>query len=334
MKYIINAQRMVLFFGNTPVKVDKTDPKYARIIEQFSLPENEQDAAILEVLYGINKLEDVAAQGFTITADEVVYKGEKLPLPLARKIRAIFNEGLPLTLFEKFWENLKDNPSATSVNELYDFLSYKELPITEDGYFLAYKGVKDDYYSVSGNKDTTVIKGKVDAGGRIYNGIGETVAVKRWDVDDNRENHCSFGLHAGSLDYARSFASKLIIVKINPKDVVSVPSDCNCQKLRCCEYTVVGDLVLEILAPVVDENSQPIDNPARKEEKTSTSNREAFVTRVEAYLYKKAETNNSVTVRMIQNSFSPAHPSRQQVLDALQELSYSWASNDFDTVSL
>ena len=32
----------------------------------------------------------------------------------------------------------------------------------------------------------------------------------------------------------------MLIVEIDPADVVSVPSDCNCQKLRTCKYTVVA----------------------------------------------------------------------------------------------
>ena len=29
-------------------------------------------------------------------------------------------------------------------------------------------------------------------------------------------------------------------VEINPRDVVSVPLDCGCQKLRTCKYVVIG----------------------------------------------------------------------------------------------
>ena len=36
------------------------------------------------------------------------------------------------------------NPSETSREELYDFLSYRELPITSEGTFIAYKGVGED----------------------------------------------------------------------------------------------------------------------------------------------------------------------------------------------
>jgi hypothetical protein len=63
-------------------------------------------------------------------------------------------------------------------------------------------------------------------------------------VDDNPENGCSYGFHAGSIDYAGNFGGsdrRVVIVKINPEDVVSVPNDCECQKLRTAKYEVVAD---------------------------------------------------------------------------------------------
>jgi len=66
---------------------------------------------------------------------------------------------------------------------------------------------------------------------------------------------CSQGLHAGALNYVASYGSveagdKIVIVKINPQDVVSVPSDCNCEKLRTCRYEVVGEYQGELLKPL------------------------------------------------------------------------------------
>ena len=72
--------------------------------------------------------------------------------------------------------------------------------------------------------------------------------MTRFGVDDDRNNGCSSGLHAGTLDYVQSYGSfceddhltdRCIIVKINPEDVVSVPLDCECQKLRTTSYEVV-----------------------------------------------------------------------------------------------
>lgn len=317
MNYIINQAGIVLFLDNKPVKLEKGSSQYAKIIEAFDLPENEQEAAIRKALE--KTAERAEKNGFKISPEEVSYKGETLPKALAEKVRSIHREGLPLNLFEKFWQNIQDNPSSSSVRELYDFLAYKELPITDDGCFLAYKGLESDFWSISGNKDTKVVKGQIDNRGRILNSVGAEIEVKRRDVDDNRDHHCSFGLHVGSLDYARGFArGSVVVVKVNPKDVVSVPTDYNCQKCRVSAYKVVSVFEQEIKAPVVDEDNEPVQNE-------TVQKRSEFVERVEKYLENcKKKGYSAVCIRKIQNSFSPEYPSRNRVLDALDELGYFW----------
>lgn len=321
MKYIVNAAGIVFFHQGKPVKVEKSSPQYARVIRVFDLPEKDQETALFGIL---NEKQGIFEKdGFKVDGDKVIYKGETLPTVLAKKIRSIIDEGLPVTLFAKFWENLQQNPSASSVRELYDFLSFKELPITEDGCFLAYKGLNMDYWSISGNTNTKVVKGQVDSSGRILNNVGAEIEVRRFDVDDNRSNHCSFGLHVGSLKYASDFAhGKVVVVKVNPKDVVSVPNDCNCQKCRVSAYKVVSDFASEITAPVTDENAVELENEDRKEYS-------AFTLRIENYLSKKESQGwDIVNVKSIQNSFSPDYPSRVRVLDAINELGYSWKKDE------
>jgi hypothetical protein len=321
MKYIINAAGIVFFHQNKPIKIDKSSPQYLRVVKVFDLPESEQEQAVIEIL-------DQAAgnferDGFKITPDEVIYNGESMPRALADKIRAIAQEGLPVSIFAKFWDNLQLNPSANSVRELYDFLAYKELPITEDGYFLAYKGLTKDGWSISGNKETKVLKGKVDNAGRIFNGLNEEIEVRRWDVDDNRQNHCSYGLHVGSLDYAQGFAQgQVVVVKVNPKDVVSVPEDCDCQKCRVSAYKVIDIFSKEIECPVCDEDGEEILD----EEEIEYNE---FEKRIDNYLIKKSGGDpDLVSVRAIQNSFSPEYPSKVRVLDALNTLGYTWIKDE------
>jgi hypothetical protein len=79
--------------------------------------------------------------------------------------------------------------------------------------------------------------------------------MTRSKVDDDRGRGCSNGLHAGALNYVAGYGSlesgdKIVIVKINPADVVSVPSDCNYEKLRTCRYEVVGEYQGELLKPL------------------------------------------------------------------------------------
>jgi len=324
LNYIINDKSVVIFHDNKPVKVEKTAPEYSRVIAAFDLPESEQADAIAEILN--KKLGQFEEQGFTINPDTVTYSGERLPTALADKVRSIAREGLPLKLFVNFWKNLQANPSANSVRQLYDFLSYKELPITEDGCFLAYKGVNRDGWSCHGNLKTKVLKGIVDGQGRIKNKVGETIEVLRRDVDDERSHHCSFGLHVGSLDYAESFANgRVLIVKVNPADVVSVPTDCSCQKCRVAKYEIIDSYETEIRNAVTDADGNPI---------LSEDDEEAneILERVESYLAKKRSTSDAelISVSQIQNAFSPDYPSRIRVLDALTDLGEEWYQSDDD----
>ena len=57
--------------------------------------------------------------------------------------------------------------NENSIQQLYSFLEVKELPLTTDGCFLAYRGLRSDYYSRQGNTKTKVLKGKVDEHGHI-----------------------------------------------------------------------------------------------------------------------------------------------------------------------
>ena len=319
MQYIINDKSIVFFFEGKPLKIAKTDPCYHRIIACFDLPEDQQEDSINNIIQ--QKVGQFTKDGFTINPVEVTFEGERLPTALANKVRSISAEGLPVKLFAKFWENLQANPSANSVRELYDFLAYKELPITEDGCFIAYKGVQRNGYSCSGNLKTKVLQGIVDSAGKIENNIGDTIEVLRRDVDDNRGNGCSYGLHVGSLEYAESFSQgKLLIVKINPADVVSVPQDCSCQKCRVAKYQILDAYETEITNAVTDEDGNPIMSEEDEEH-------DEFVGRIEMYLIKKGNTHDVVSIRSIQNSFSPEYPSRVRVLDALNELGVAWGEN-------
>lgn len=320
MKYIINQQAIVFFHEGKPIRVEKNAHEYTRIMRCFDLPESEQEEAVNSVLR--EKTEGFTREGFEINPDQVTYEGDRLPSSLADKVRSIVAEGLPVTLFKKFWENLQSNPSANSVRELYQFLEYKELPITEDGCFIAYKGIDRNGWSVSGNTNTKVLQGEVDKSGRIKNEVGNTIEVLRRDVDDDKRNHCSYGLHVGSLDYASNFAPQTVVVKINPADVVSVPEDCSCQKCRVAKYEVIDSFKNEIDAAVTDEDGNPIESEADLEH-------QEFLERIDAYFRKKAgEGYDEVSVQSVQNSFSPEYPSRIRVLDAINELDYVWYETD------
>ena len=140
----------------------------------------------------------------------------------------------------RFLDNLMVNPSFRAVNELYTLLENHGLPITDDGCFLAYKAVRNDYTDIRT--------------GTFNNAVGQVVQMLRNQVNENYHEDCSHGLHCGSLGYVVDFGhftkgqpvgpggNRLLVVKVNPKDVVSVPHYAGHTKMRVCEYVVVDEI--------------------------------------------------------------------------------------------
>jgi hypothetical protein len=123
-----------------------------------------------------------------------------------------------------------ENPEKESREALFDWLDAAGLIIDQDGDVLGYKSVRPDFLDwYTGTMD---------------NSVGATVKEDRSIVDNNRNQGCGRGLHVGTLNYANTFnrdkpnGNKIVIVKVNPKDVVSVPKN-ETDKMRVCEYKVI-----------------------------------------------------------------------------------------------
>lgn len=276
LPYTPGTKAWTFFIDGRPVRISVNDTRYKEV-QQAVVDNNE--ARVRELVTGstgaearseMRRIINDTIGNITFCSDGNeefnVYWNGAVPLPgcLARKLIALYNtkhrnrEAFEKSLkhFNKFIENILANPSERSRNELFQFLDYKQLAITERGTFIAYKGIRSDMYSCTGNRNTRVISGKVDSSGHILNEIGAVISVVPSDVDNNRERHCSYGLHVGSWDYASGFGAVTVAVEVNPKDVVSVPSDCQCQKCRVSSYRVLNICERDIKSPSaeVDED--------------------------------------------------------------------------------
>jgi hypothetical protein len=156
-------------------------------------------------------------------------------------------KGADVTHIFKFVIRLQNNPSRRAVQELYKFLEHKNLGISVNGNLIAYKAVRNNYT----DKHT----------GSFDNSIGNVLEMSRNQVDDDKDNGCSYGFHAGSLKYATEFASGndlVVLVEIDPADVVSIPTDCEFQKLRTCKYKVISEFERPLEEHIAYESS--LDN--------------------------------------------------------------------------
>jgi hypothetical protein len=163
--------------------------------------------------------------------DDPVYDG------LSNTILRYQREGREVSNLVRFMERLAENPSRRSREMLFTWTEAKELIIDTDGYIIAYKGVTAEQLSI--HSGTAYVDGnKVQ--GQIPNEVGTVISMPRSMVQDDPNQGCSYGLHAGNWSYASGFGTIVLEVRIDPADVVSVPADCSYQKLRCCKYTVVA----------------------------------------------------------------------------------------------
>jgi hypothetical protein len=200
----------------------------------------------LENLFDTAKAVVSFAEGNVVVQEgQVFYKDTPVANHVVDRIFAFMKEGLPHKPLLRFLDKLMANPSRRATNELYTFLEHKNMPLTPDGNFLAYKSVKPDWTD--------------HHTGSFVNTVGATLEMVRNGVCDDANVGCSSGFHAGSLEYAKNFfdasVSRLLVVEINPADVVSVPTDCSCQKLRTTKYKVVAEFERPLDEPLNDSYS-------------------------------------------------------------------------------
>lgn len=224
--FIIQGNNVTVVIGNKPHTVSKTHITYQKVVDAIKAGDWE---TVQNVIEPKKVVLDFGQGRVSIKGETLYWDGEVFNGALATRMVAMLTEGFTIEPLIKFMENLMENPSKRSVDELYTFLEKNNLPITPDGHFLAYKKVRGDY------KDCH--------SGTMDNSPGQVLTMQRNKVDDNQNNTCSYGLHFCSQEYLKHFGGeRVVIVKINPRDVVSIPNDYNHTKGRTCRYEVVGEV--------------------------------------------------------------------------------------------
>lgn len=233
MNILITTHSATVIFEGKPYTIHKDHRCYDALIQAYR---DKDEKALKRVIDALNEVKSWAhenAGNIEVRGGTVYYKGEHMDNVVTERIVSWVQENLDPQPMINFLERLLNNPSYQSREELLLFLEHSNLPIQEDGRFLAYKRVKDDY--------TDVWTGKFD------NSVGQVVSMARSDVNDNRNQTCSAGLHFCSKEYLGHFGgAKVMLLAIDPADVVSIPNDYNNAKGRCCRYEVIEEVGGEV----------------------------------------------------------------------------------------
>jgi hypothetical protein len=234
--YLYNKGVSVTFIdGGKPVTVGKEHPRFDEIVACLSSGEHSK---VADLIVNAAKVQSFMQGKVRVEGSNVFYGTLQIGNVVVDRIVNFIENGIDANPLLKFLDNLMKNPNRESVEQLYLFLEHGNMPITDDGCFLAYKYLQDDYLSYSCGHEVVKVNG-IESMGHIDNSIGNVVEMERDEVDSDPNSACSVGLHVGAYPYVQG-SSNIVIVKVNPRDVVSVPRDYSNQKMRTCKYEVVS----------------------------------------------------------------------------------------------
>ena len=239
MNYIKDSNGVWTIISDTVHTFDKDHPNYAALTAAIK----SNDIVAFEKHISVGRtIQEWSYDNFLFEDGILKYQGEEIDKSLTSIITDMIAEGFDHLPMLRFLERLFKNPSFTAIHELYTWLANKSLAITPDGCFLAFK-----YVSIYDGDEKTDAMGRtlkngdfVDSHSKSYrNNVEDINIMPRYKVNDDRTEGCSTGFHVGTKDFVSGHGT-VIICKIDPADVVSIPTDCSCQKLRCCEYEVIS----------------------------------------------------------------------------------------------
>lgn len=259
--YIIFQDKIELIFDDLVQDIKISDRSlYDKIYDILSSTSDKKESLVRELLENtpVKKVCNalINDESIRISNDKVYIDGVEVTNSIGRLIIECANESNidNINLLSKFIRNIRENPNKDIINDICDFMSKSfvdgSFSITEEGHVIGYKKVRSTYKDIHSNT--------------YLNLPGSVVMMEREDVCGDRDIACAPGLHFCSYSYLESFGSsgpndKILILSINPKDIVSVPYDYNCAKGRCCKYTVIGEIGFneKLDKPVINTKTEP-----------------------------------------------------------------------------
>lgn len=243
---------VVFIPGNAPLVAHSSHPNFEAILDG-ARDGDESVADLFDVAQTAAQKFERLSERVTTAHGRLYLDGVEVDNTLATQVLRFIENGVedwrPLVAF---FENVQANPLEHSREQLYTWLANRDFTITRDGMIVGYKGVRKtsdgSFESISRGK--AIVDGEVKSGA-IPNKIGSVIEMPRDEVAHDPATGCSTGLHVGTYEYANGFAQgALLEVHVNPRDVVSVPTDCEWAKVRTCRYVVVDTIDQPYTEPV------------------------------------------------------------------------------------
>jgi len=224
LNHVVSDDAVVVITDEGLKTIHKTNPYFTELVSNLNQGNYEKGIYLIDVA---GRVQYHSKGQFKMRGGRIFHKHTLIPESLSNRIIQFADVGAGFKPLLKFWENCLKNPSKRSRKHLWPFMDHNHIPLTEDGCFIAYKRVTEDFMDCHTRT--------------ISNKVGKVVWMNRRKVDPDPKETCSRGLHVAAYGYANNMYSNgnLVAVKVNPRDVVAVPEDYNGEKMRVCRYKVM-----------------------------------------------------------------------------------------------
>ncbi len=217
--YILDDNTISFFHKGQVHQATSSNPTFNDIVTLVKSGDIEKAVELVNVAKAINVASDgqIVNNGGVLNHDGVDLNDtviDWLTSNMSRKdgsVQAVVN----------FLKKCNTNPSPGSIDMLWRFIKTNGLVLFHDGDFLGYRYVSDDLKDCHSNT--------------YDNTPGQVCSMPREDVTYDPNRHCAPGLHVGAWSHVEG-KRNVIEVKVNPTDVVSVPTGED-WKMRVCCFT-------------------------------------------------------------------------------------------------
>jgi hypothetical protein len=221
----------------TPYSIKRDHPRFPKAVAAIEDPAVELDDLVaLFAPADAYERALIDSEAVAVVGGMLTFYGEPVQSHLADRLGDAFQLGLSVDAWENLARNIYANPDTWVRTDLVDWLELSAMPQTPDGCFLAWKYVDQNFLSLHADTDGT----------RYDHTPGNIVEMDRSRCDTNRGNACSTGLHFCSLGYLPATGDggryRIVLVKVDPRDVTSIPREASLQKGRCCRYEVIAEV--------------------------------------------------------------------------------------------
>ena len=239
-----NDNHWTVVLGGQPHQFDHTHPEYNGLCECVMAGDSDE---FVNLINTGTVIENWSEGNFEFRDGFLYYENERVANQPTERIINMIKNSWDYKPMLAYLDRLYQNVSNRAVHESYTWCSNKGLPITDDGMLIGYKGVSlysgEDRFDKLGRPLAEGDHVDKYTGTSFRNNIGDECSMNRRGVSDNCNDGCASGLHVGTYEYAENWAGTngvVVLVKFDPADIVSVPTDCQYSKMRVSKYTVVS----------------------------------------------------------------------------------------------